>query len=283
MEKIKIIKIEDKDYPKRLAKIKNPPKKIYIEGNYELLNKDSISIVGSRNCTSYGWQTALDFSKELSMQNICIVSGMAMGIDKAAHEGAMTKRGKTIAVLGSGFNHIYPDANKDLYAEILKNNGCVIAEYPPEKEPDLCSFPKRNRIISGLSLGTLVIEATYRSGSTITAKYAIQENKPVFCIPSNINSKNGVGTNNLIKQGAELVTSPQDILEMYKLIHTEELEKEIPDEYKVIYKFLSENPLNVNEISRKSGINIGKTNSILSMMEIEGYAKSISNNQFIKV
>ncbi len=283
MIKIKIIKKTSKEYPQRLLKVKLPPDKIYVEGDFTLLNKDSIAIVGSRKCTEYGRENAFKFSEELSKNNICVVSGLAVGIDKAAHLGAMLQKGKTIAVIGSGFNNIYPEENIELYKQILENGGCVVSEYLPHEKADLSTFPKRNRIISGISMGTLVVEAEHRSGSSITAKYTVEEQKILFCIPSNINSKQGVGTNRMIKQGAMLVTSPNDILDMYDLYNENKIEKDIPEQYKEIYNYIQEQPVNLNEISRKAGISISELNSIISLMEIDGYIKCLPGNQLVKI
>lgn len=279
---IKIIKKTDSEYPQRLLRIKNPPKKIYVQGDYTLLSKDSIAIVGSRNCTSYGRKYAFEFAEQLSKNNICIVSGLATGIDGEAHLGSINQRGRTIAVIGSGFEHIFPEEHVNLYNQILKCGGCIVSEYELSRKADLTTFPQRNRIISGLAMGTLVVEAGYRSGSSITAKYTIEEQKPLFCIPSNIDSKQGVGTNRLLKQGAVLVTSPKDILEFYILPEEQENEIKMPEQYQKIYKYLQYKPLNINDISRKVNINIQELNSIISLMEIDGYVKTMPGNSVCK-
>lgn len=151
--------------------------------------------------------------------------------------------------------------------------GCIVSEYEPSRKADLTTFPQRNRIISGLAMGTLVVEAGYRSGSSITAKYTIEAQKPLFCIPSNIDSKQGVGTNRLLKQGAILITSPEDILDFYILPEEQEKEIEMPEQYQKIYRYLQYEPININEISRKANINMQELNSILSLMEIDGLCK----------
>lgn len=167
------IKITDNKYPRRLRDIKNPPKQLYVEGNTELLNNNSLAIVGSRKCTSYGIKYAKQFASEISKNNITIVSGLAIGIDTVAHEFSKNFKGKTIAVMGCGLDQIYPKENKELYKQILEDGGCIISEYVNGTKVDTKKFPKRNRIISGISMAVLVIEATYRSGSTITARYRI--------------------------------------------------------------------------------------------------------------
>lgn len=168
-----ILKITDTKYPKRLLDIKNPPKQLYVKGNVELLNNDSLAIVGSRKCTSYGIKYAKEFASKISKNNITIVSGLAIGIDAVAHDFSKNFKGKTIAVVGCGLDKIYPEENTELFKQILENEGCIISEYPPDEEVNMKNFPKRNRIISGISKGILVVEATFRSGSTITARYRI--------------------------------------------------------------------------------------------------------------
>ena len=183
---MRIINISESDYPERLRKIKNPPKKIYIEGDEKLLNKNCLAIVGTRNATEYGIRVAYEFAKKLSQEGICIVSGLAKGIDSYAHLGAKCGKGRTIAVLGCGFKHIYPEHNFKLYKEILCQGGCIISEYEPEQQYKSEYFPARNRIISGISMGVLIVEGRYRSGSSITGRLAIEQQKEVFCIPGNI-------------------------------------------------------------------------------------------------
>ena len=199
MENIKIIKIKDKRYPTKLLKIKNPPEQLYVLGDESLLNKTSLAIIGSRDCTEYGYMQAVRFSKEVAQQDICIVSGMAIGIDSAAHIGAKCEIGKTVAVLGGGFNNIFPEENEELFYGILEAGGCIISEYAPDVEADSENFPRRNRIVSGLSDGVLVVEARYRSGTSITARFAKHQGKKIFCVPSNIDSTTGYGTGNTKK------------------------------------------------------------------------------------
>lgn len=279
------IEIEDKKYPAKLRNIKNPPKQLYIQGNYDLLENISVAIVGSRECTSYGFKEAYEFAKELSKKGICIISGLAEGIDTASHLGGMHQIGKTVAVLGTGLNKIFPAENEILAKSIIKNDGLIITEYEENKERKPENFPKRNRIMSGISDGILVIEARNKSGSTITARLAKEQNKKVFCLPSNIDSKNSSGTNELIKEGAILVTSPEDILKHISL-ETENKtddEYEINDEYKTVYNALSDTPMHINEICKKAKISMSETSQILTMLEIEGAIKSLPNSEFIKI
>ena len=199
-------------YPEKLRNISCPPKKLYCLGNLSLLNCRSVAIIGSRNYSNYGKRAANEFSYNLAKDNICVVSGMARGIDSFAHEAAINAKGKTVAVLGSGLDIIYPKENKKLYEDIIKNNGLIISEYPIGTPPRKQNFPARNRIISGLSDGVLVIEARKNSGTNITVDFALEQGKDVFVIPGNIYSKTSDGTNFLIKEGAIPVTDYKDIL-----------------------------------------------------------------------
>ena len=207
---IKIININESEYPQALKKIYDPPISLYVKGNIEKLNNKNIGIVGCRECTTYGKKSAEYFSYNLSKQNINIVSGLAKGIDSYAHLGSLNT-GNTIAVLGNGLDMIYPKENLELANEIIKRGGTIISEYPCGTKPDKMKFPARNRIISGISSGIIVIEAKEKSGTLITVDFALEQGKDVFVVPGNINSINSVGTNDLIKQGARLVTTYEDI------------------------------------------------------------------------
>ena len=217
--KIDIISINDKKYPQILKQIYDPPISLYIKGNTEILNGKNIAIVGCRNSSKYGEEAAKYFAYNLSAKGINIISGLARGIDTYAHIGnlgAMMHNGndicgKTIAVVGNGIDIIYPKENKYLEEKIIKSGGCIISEYPLGTKPEKFNFPARNRIISGLSKGVLVIEARAKSGTLITIDFALQQGRDVYVVPGNINSVNSVGTNDLIKQGAKLVTRVEEI------------------------------------------------------------------------
>lgn len=280
MKGIKLIESTDLEYPNKLLEIKEYPEKLYVIGNEKLLSKKAIGIVGARESTGYGEKCARIFAREISKANICIVSGMAIGIDTAAHEGAIKEKGSTIAVLGCGFNKIYPKENIDLFNDILKKGGCIISEYSPNIEANLSTFPKRNRIISGLSEGILVVEAMHRSGSLITAKYAKEQNKKIFCIPGNIDIKTSVGTNRLIQNGAKLVTTPRNILEE---LEDKIKEKIIEKEYQEIYNYLTDIPMNINVLAKKCNISISELNQKLLIMEIKGYAKAMLGNEYVRL
>lgn len=290
---MKIITIEDKNYPEQLKIISKPPKKIYVLGDEKILQEKSIAIIGSRNCTPYGELEAFKFSEELTKQGLVITSGMAVGIDSYAHKGCISQNGKTIAVLGSGFNHLYPKENTELFKRILDMGGAVISEYAPSVEPSSDKFRQRNRIVSGLSIATLIIEAEYRSGTTITARYAREQGKPVFCIPNSIENRKGIGTNELLKNGALLATNIDDILSkcnLPKKLNTKEefksessIKLKINKKYKYIYDVLEKQPLTTNEISKRLKMSINDLNSKLLLMEIEGLAKRVAGNSYVKI
>ncbi len=215
---IDIINIEDKEYPNSLKEIYDPPISLYIKGNKSILSQKNLSIVGCRECTDYGKSAAKYFAYHLSKNCINIVSGLAKGIDSYAHLGCICaqkeskKACKTIAVVGNGLDMVYPKENFYLANEIIKYGGAIISEYPCGVKPDKLNFPARNRIISGISEGVLVIEAKEKSGTLITVDFALEQGRDVFVVPGNITSINSVGTNDLIKQGAMMVTSFQDIV-----------------------------------------------------------------------
>src|SRR3989339_133561 len=207
-----IITLADSDYPQALLNIPDPPLLLYVKGRLDLLNHSSLAVVGSRNATTQGARNAEAFSQALSEADLCVVSGMAHGIDTAAHYGGLRGKGSSIAIIGTGLDKVYPAANRDL-AHQLAQNGTLISEFPLGMPPLAHNFPRRNRIISGLSLGCLVVEASLQSGSLITARMALEQDREVFAIPGSIHSPQAKGCHALIKQGAKLVESAQDILE----------------------------------------------------------------------
>ncbi len=208
--KIKTITLEKESYPEKLKNIYNRPQTLYVLGNEELLNEKSIAIIGCRNASDYGLRSAYKFGYELAKKGVCIISGFARGVDTYSHMGAVAAKGKTIAVLGCGLDVIYPSENLELYKQILINNGTIVTEYPLGSKPERYHFPARNRIISGLSDGVLVVEAKEKSGTLITVEHALEQGKDVYAIPGNITSKNSYGTNELIKEGAIPVTKIDD-------------------------------------------------------------------------
>ena len=276
-----VIKIEqsDSDFPERLKNIPSKPKVLYTIGNIKLLNKKEIvAIVGTRDADKYGVEITKRFSKALSENNICIISGLARGIDTIAHLNSLSNKGRTIAVLASGFNHIYPNENKILVEKILQNNGLIISEYPPNQEIDMSKFRHRNRIISGMSLGVLVVEARLNSGSMITANLAIKQSKPVFCIPGNLTDPLSLGCNKLISNGANLVISPLDVM---NYIGIEEQEEEINSKYKDIYYAIGNIPSTVDEIIERSGKTVAEVNTTLVMLELENKVINLPGGRYV--
>lgn len=283
-----VIYPNNKKYPQRLKEIKDPPEKLYAIGNIDLLNKASISIVGSRNADEYGIEQAKRFASYLSQKGICIVSGLARGIDSVAHINSKSEIGKTIAVIASGFNHIYPPENKKLFVEIIKEGGLIISEWAPDEEIDMSRFPRRNRIISGLSLGTLLVESTYRSGSNITANFAIKQKKELFCIPGNITSTKSCGPNSFISHGANLVTSPRDILNYYEYREIEEFTNEsqykakVDEKYTDVYNEIGELAISPNEIAQSLCKNIREVNETLFILEMDGFIEKSGIGKFVR-
>lgn len=212
LNNISLLTNKSKKYPEKLAQISDSPTGLYYKGNIDLLNSRSIAIVGSRECSNYGKQMAVKFAYELAKLGFTIVSGGARGIDTFAHIGALAAGGRTIMVLGNSLEYIYPPENKDLEERILNNNGLLVSEYMVGTKPSKYTFPERNRLISAISDGVLVVEAGIQSGALITVDFALEQGKNVFAIPGNITSKYSVGTNEIIKQGAKLVTNMKDIL-----------------------------------------------------------------------
>lgn len=217
MEKqnIDIVSIQDEEYPEILKEIYDAPISLYVRGNKTILNELSVAIIGCRECTEYGRNITKNLSYNIAKNKINIVSGLAKGIDGIAHQGALFASGKTIAVLGNGLDTIYPKENEHLAVEILQKGGAIISEYPLGTKPEKQNFPERNRIVSGMSKGIIVVEAKEKSGTLITVDFALEQGRDVFVVPGNINSEASIGTNDLIKQGAKLITSYKDVLEEY--------------------------------------------------------------------
>ena len=280
---MKIIDIDENEYPRVLRKIENPPKKLYVEGDEKILNSNCIAVVGSRKNTKYGEKWCKKFVKELVKYDLKIVSGMALGIDWVAHKEAIKEGGKTIAVLPSGLKNIYPKENIKLYEEIILYGGCVISEYEPYEEAESKKFLERNRIVSGISIGCLVVEAAYRSGTSVTAKLAKDQKRDVFCIPGSLDNPKSIGTNKLIKDFAKLVTSPEDIIKNYEFLHKIELEKpEEKEEENEILKLIKEDPINIDDIVKLSNKNIKEIISEITILELDGKIERLPGNMYIR-
>jgi DNA processing protein len=271
-ENIKITAITDENYPQLLKEIPNAPYIIYSKGKAAINDAFLISIVGSRKYTSYGSQVALNFSRELAEAGITVVSGMALGIDSFAHRGALD-------------DDIYPRNNFNLSREII-GSGMLLSEYPPGTPAGPLTFPARNRIIAGMSLGTIVVEAGEKSGALLTAQMALDYNREVFSIPGSIFSSQSVGTNNLIKKGARVVTGVKDILDELDLNFSRgNKEKTVRQpgtmEEKILLETLTSDPLHIDNISKLTKLKTSEVSSALAMMEIKGWVKNIGGQNYI--
>lgn len=274
-KEIQVITIQDKKYPKNLFELKNPPEKLYAIGNIEMLNEFSLAIVGARKCEEESLNLATRLAENFAKLGITTISGLAIGIDTAAHKGTLNSSGKTIAVLGSGFNELYPKCNKELFEKIVDNNGLVISEYEPNTPPLKPNFVNRNRIIAALSSGVIVIEASEKSGSISTAKVAMNLKKKLFTVPGDRYNENFKGNNKLLVQGAKAILECEDVLKEYDEIKFKKIKREenkaidIPTEYVNIYNCIKKKPKNVNQISLELAIPVQVLNSKLTFMEIE--------------
>jgi len=283
--KVKVFTCEDPSYPARLKEIYDYPPVLYVRGN--LMPKDGpyLAVVGTRKPTVYGRQVTEEVVADLVQSNITIVSGLARGIDSIAHRTALDNRGETIAVLASGLDIVYPADNVKL-AQAIMEHGALISEYPLGVKPKAENFPRRNRIMSGLSLGVLVIEAGERSGALITAHQALEQNRDVFAIPGSVLSPNSRGTNHLIQEGAKLVCNYNDILEELNLTAMAqqlEIKEFLPaneKESQVLNQLTSE-PNHIDEICRRSGLTMPEVSSTLAMLELKGLAKQVGNMNYV--
>ena len=283
------------NYPKNFLNIKRAPVKLYVEGNTSLLNEFSISIVGSRRCTNYGEKMTKKFAKEISSLGIVTVSGLAIGVDSIVHEETLKNFGKTIAVLPSGLNAIYPKENIELCKRIIASGGVVISEYEPNEIADSKKFIARNRLVSALGECLIVTEAAYRSGTSITARYSKEQGKKVFCVPSGLDNRCGIGTNKMIKNGAYLLSGISDIfeelesekinmyLEKYKsmgkiVAHVKRPTKDCQELYNVI----RERPTSIDYIFNKLNEPISEISYKLTILELEGFINKIDGGFYEK-
>lgn len=288
-ENVYITTILDDDYPDKLKNIPNPPSILYCKGDINCLNNLSIGIVGSRKATDYGKICADKFARELASLGITIVSGLANGIDAIAHKATIKAKGITIGVIGCGINVIYPPKNRDLYKEIENNGGAIITEYPFDMEPISSNFPCRNRIISGLSSGILVVEAQEKSGTLITVSHAAEQGREVFSIPGNINSIFSVGTNKLIIDGAKLVMKVDDIIEEVsefnnlkgKLINKEINFNTLNKIEQDIIRLISEGEKSLDEITLRLDYPISEILSNLTILEMKSLIVQINGKKFV--
>jgi DNA processing protein len=288
-ENIEVITIVDKNYPRLLKEIFNPPALLYIKGNLKNLNKKfNLAVVGTRKISNYGKQITPEIIKPLVQNGFTITSGLALGVDALAHQATLEANGQTIAVLGSGIDQasIYPSSNRYLAQNILTNNGTIISEFPIETMPLKHNFPTRNRIIAGLCLGTLVIEAANSSGSLITAWHSLEQNREVFSVPGSLYNQQSIGTNKLIQKGAKLVMTYQDILEELNLQEVKNYvsnQKILPEtkEEEIILQNLSKEPIHIDQIIKQTNLPAAQIGGTLSLMEMKGLVKNISGQNYI--
>jgi len=281
-----ILTWEEEAYPSLLKEIYDPPFLIYLKGLLRNFGK-SIAIVGTRHCSDYAREVAYNFARELAASGFTIVSGLAAGVDAAAHKGVLSVNGKTIAVLGHGLDFSFPPENNKLRKEI-EEKGLVITEYPVGQNPNRQTFPRRNRIIAGLSIGTIMVEGDYKSGAMITAKLALDQGREVFAVPGHINQKRSRGAHWLIKQGAKLVENIEDILEEFdlsgtishKTVDREPLAVNLSNEEKKIYSLLSMEKKHIDEIVQKSEIPANKVFSMLTTMQLKKAIKELPGKFF---
>ena len=264
-----IVTLADADYPQALLNIPDPPLLLYVKGRRELLNHPALAVVGSRNATTQGLNNAEAFAQAASAAGLCIVSGMAHGIDAAAHRGGLRGKGSSIAVVGTGLDKIYPAANRDL-AHQLAQHGALISEFSLGTPPLAANFPRRNRIISGLSLGCLVVEASLQSGSLITARMALEQGRDVFAIPASIHAPQAKGCHYLIKQGAKLVECAQDILQELGHFTAGTAQSASAPESHPLFAHLGFDPIDLDNLSQRSGLTIEALSAILLQLELDG-------------
>lgn len=287
-ENIKIISVEDEDYPKLLLEIYDPPPLLYYKGKLKKNDEFNLAVVGTRKFSSYGKQATEIIVRDLAKNNFTITSGLALGIDTLAHNACINSGTRTIAVLGTGIDHlsIYPSSNRYLIDKIIAGGGAVVSEFPLGTPPLRHNFPQRNRIISGLSIGTLVVEAGEKSGALITARFALDQNREVFAVPGNIYSLVSVGPNNLIKQGARPVSGANEIIEALDLININayiDNKKIIPEsrEEEEILANISHEPKHIDDLIRLTGLDTSQINSTLILMEMKGMIKNLGNMRYV--
>jgi DNA processing protein len=284
---VRMLTILNEDYPENLADLEDSPPILYCRGKILNLDSNAVAIIGTRRATEYGKLAARTLGKKLSERGITIVSGMAMGIDTQAHIGALKGNGRTLAVMGTGIDQIYPASNRNLATEIVEN-GCLITELPPLSKALPYHFPARNRIISGLSKAVIAVEAAFKSGVFSTVRWALEYGRDVYALPGDINRKVSEGTNKLIKNGAIPLTSYKDVLENTKLKVKEKKVKElndIPDlseREKMVYQILEATPKSTDNLARETGLKPKDIMTSIALLELKGLSREVSGKRFIR-
>lgn len=293
MEKhqVQVVTFKDEEYPENLKSIYDPPPFLFVKGEIRKEDLNAVAIVGCRSASVYGKRITERIGRELAKNGITIVSGLARGIDSIAHLSALKENGRTLAVFGSGLDIIYPPENKKLAEEIV-SNGAILSEFFLGTKPEAPNFPRRNRLISGLSLGVVIVEAGTKSGALVTASCALEQNREVFAIPGNLGSKNSEGTNALIKQGAKLVTAVEDILEELKITtkgkrlnssaQTEVDISHLSEMERNIFKLISDEPYHIDKIATQASVNVPQALSALLSLELKGLVKQLSGKMFVR-
>jgi DNA processing protein len=289
-----LLRLGDDAYPELLGGITGPASQLYVNGDPEILHLPALAIVGSRNPTKGGSQTAFEFARHLGETGFCIVSGLAQGIDAAAHRGALAAGAPTVAFLGHGIDRVYPAANRELAQDIARH-GALASEFPLGTAPSRALFPQRNRLISGLSLGTLVVEAARRSGSLITARLAAEQGREVFAIPASIHNPLSRGCHQLIRQGAKLVETADDIVAELAPLAGHLLQtidesttpgrvtaggEEADEEYVKLLDALGHDPVSADALVERSGLTIDQVSSMLLILELEGKIEKLSGGRY---
>jgi DNA processing protein len=284
---VNVTTIFESDYPLNLKNIYDPPILLYNKGTLKVSDECAVAIVGSRACTYYGMNMSEKMASELACCGITIVSGLARGIDTAAHKGALKSKGRTLAVLGNGLSSVYPPENKALSEQAI-TNGALISEFPMETPPYKQNFPRRNRVISGLSRAVLVVEAAKKSGALITADFALEQGRDVFAVPGMAERLLSTGTNTLIKQGAKLIDNVNDILDELGMPLTSGIAEDTGDNLpleepqKDIYSMLSNTPCHVDNIMQLTGIKAKEIESALLCMQLKGFVKKLPGGFYVK-
>lgn len=286
-QNINILTWEDELYPPRLKEIEQPPPVIYVRGEITLDDHYAVAIVGTRRITPYGRQITEELASFLAGQGITVISGLARGVDAVAHSAALKAGGRTIAVLGSGVDKVYPPEHAQM-AEKMMNQGAVVSDYAVGTPPDSSNFPPRNRIISGLSMATVVVEAGETSGALITAEFAAEQGREVFAVPGNILAPQSKGTNKLIQNGAHPLLSPQDLMQALNLTRAGEFKtarKAIPADAleAQLLSALGAEPVHVDEIRQQTGLPIEKVSATLTLMELKGMVRQVGGMNYIAV
>lgn len=284
LKKIECIEYDDKNYPEQLRNIKDPPKQLYVCGDSTLFNRRLIAVVGSRKFTVYGKTVSNMIGKRLAECGAVVVSGLAYGIDGFAHEGVVDAKGKGIGVLGSGIRMMTPRSNHELMLDMLDAGGLVVSEYPPDYPASKATYPRRNRIISGLSEAVVVVEANFDSGALITAHFANEQGKPVYAVPGNINSQFSLGSNLLIRDGANPLIVIDDLLSNLGIDTRPAISTSIAlagDEKEILDIVKNYNGVSADNIARSLNKRVGKVNSILTVLEIKGIVENIGGKIYL--